>query len=756
MIIQEGPSNWLRKTIKKGINTWDYYSGKRDSKYDYTRTAGKSDLKKTILKDYVEDFIKGSWDAKKDPDNGMIRFRLDAERVPDKIAEKLRPSSNSEFLKYMTYDKDYGYIILELPMNGTENNEEEDQPKDNPDQSSKGKSDNINPETEEDWGDGADGMGESMMTPVQVPYSHRTLQCDEDGHLIIRESYDMKNLYKEIKSKLVEDIGGFLTDYTMYYDIENDKYIFIFGDSEIYTPDNSDIDFECETREEAEEWFDDYRGPGFEDEYNEEDWESRTDRFDDIESPYYNGDLEDSDFEEESINYGGATSGIPASKPSSLDLIDVPGTDKEDGLQLRVDEDFNFGGNHQKGDELFIHFNDPDWDGDAYARVEYIGKTRDGKFKFRSTTYGDIYIVDFKNNTVETPDRGNGPKTFTINDETGWTKSWREESITEDYWFGGDGKIEEPDQSLEDNQPLELNVQDITKEDEDQDKEDATESVKVKESDSDGKYPIVSVKFSNSRRPSRGAMPLPGIANKSELARTFDAVGLDRFRFPLSDLNNVSISDIRDTFGGTYFQRKYGWSATVGLDVSTGRNWVYVTRDNSQKESVKSEKPEDDDPDESVGLKDPKDEKKSVTLNEDPVKSELKISLDDGKVYEYVIRSAKKSPKKDILTYVKENLHTVDEDIKEDTEEDDDRPLRVCDHCLMGIEAHEGRQFTRPIYFDDDDEDGKPDGVCDWCGESGFDELNEITGSLDESVKLDEKQTSEDDEFKPGHVLDYV
>ena len=45
--------------------------------------------------------------------------------------------------------------------------------------------------------------------------------------------------------------------------------------------------------------------------------------------------------------------------------------------------------------------------------------------------------------------------------------------------------------------------------------------------------------------------------------------------------------------------------------------------------------------------------------------------------------------------------------------------LRVCDRCLSGIIAHEGRQFTKPIYFDDE-------GVCEWCEESGFDKLNEL------------------------------
>lgn len=70
--------------------------------------------------------------------------------------------------------------------------------------------------------------------------------------------------YEEIASKSVPDADGFYTDYTMYYDILNDKYVFVFGDKDIYTPYYSDHDWECETEEEAWEWYNDYNG--FEDE----------------------------------------------------------------------------------------------------------------------------------------------------------------------------------------------------------------------------------------------------------------------------------------------------------------------------------------------------------------------------------------------------------------------------------------------------------------------------------------------------------
>lgn len=52
-----------------------------------------------------------------------------------------------------------------------------------------------------------------------------------------------------------------------------------------------------------------------------------------------------------------------------------------------------------------------------------------------------------------------------------------------------------------------------------------------------------------------------------------------------------------------------------------------------------------------------------------------------------------------------------------------EKPMRVCQHCLWGIEAHEGYQHAMPIYVDEDDEEGSR---CEWCDEFGFDTLYEI------------------------------
>ena len=51
------------------------------------------------------------------------------------------------------------------------------------------------------------------------------------------------------------------------------------------------------------------------------------------------------------------------------------------------------------------------------------------------------------------------------------------------------------------------------------------------------------------------------------------------------------------------------------------------------------------------------------------------------------------------------------------------KTMWICEHCLMAIEAHEGKQATMEHYIDEDDEQ---ESKCDWCEESGFDTLYEL------------------------------
>ena len=64
------------------------------------------------------------------------------------------------------------------------------------------------------------------------------------------------NDWKEVDSKEVFDSDNFITDYTWY--TNGDKHIFMFGDKDITEPDEDYADWECDSEEEAQEWFDDY------------------------------------------------------------------------------------------------------------------------------------------------------------------------------------------------------------------------------------------------------------------------------------------------------------------------------------------------------------------------------------------------------------------------------------------------------------------------------------------------------------------
>lgn len=73
--------------------------------------------------------------------------------------------------------------------------------------------------------------------------------------------------YVKIRSKEVFDEDGFLTEYTWYAvveDVDVVKYVFVFGDSDIYYPEDENYDWECETYGCAEEWFE-----GYESDYEE-------------------------------------------------------------------------------------------------------------------------------------------------------------------------------------------------------------------------------------------------------------------------------------------------------------------------------------------------------------------------------------------------------------------------------------------------------------------------------------------------------
>ena len=56
--------------------------------------------------------------------------------------------------------------------------------------------------------------------------------------------------------------------------------------------------------------------------------------------------------------------------------------------------------------------------------------------------------------------------------------------------------------------------------------------------------------------------------------------------------------------------------------------------------------------------------------------------------------------------------------------------LRVCKHCLDGIQSKEGRQRVEEVSVydvDDDELDSEGGLTCDWCEMEGLDTLYEFT-----------------------------
>ena len=88
-----------------------------------------------------------------------------------------------------------------------------------------------------------------------------------------------ENIWTEVATKRVSDSDGFMTDYTWY--TNGDIHIFMFGDKDLYEPDEDYADWSCETEEEAQEWFDNYHGfdgiDDFEDEGIDEDYHGDAD-----------------------------------------------------------------------------------------------------------------------------------------------------------------------------------------------------------------------------------------------------------------------------------------------------------------------------------------------------------------------------------------------------------------------------------------------------------------------------------------------
>lgn len=127
---------------------------------------------------------------------------------------------------------------------------------------------------------------------------------------IDEETEDPKWICLDIKH--VRDSDGMLTDYALYTTKDEDKYICMFGDADVYAPDEMYADAEFDTEDEALEWFENYVGPGDEEDdiYSSEETDSEED----------NDDLDHPDQE-----FDSADTSINSSKlPAVYKLISIP------------------------------------------------------------------------------------------------------------------------------------------------------------------------------------------------------------------------------------------------------------------------------------------------------------------------------------------------------------------------------------------------------------------------------------------------
>jgi len=100
---------------------------------------------------------------------------------------------------------------------------------------------------------------------------------------------------------MVYDSDGFTTDYTLYFDNEENNYFTVFGDSDLYGPEDSEHDWDFGPNEdEAREWFEDYEGfvdDDYDDGWDDAAWHDTADQ-EQTDQPDYMPELTDESLKE--------------------------------------------------------------------------------------------------------------------------------------------------------------------------------------------------------------------------------------------------------------------------------------------------------------------------------------------------------------------------------------------------------------------------------------------------------------------------
>lgn len=104
-----------------------------------------------------------------------------------------------------------------------------------------------------------DDLDEMMPHEIESATNTSGIAAKPDFETVTSSSYDSDVTYDLVDRKNVEDSDGFLTKYS-WYKTSDGNNVFVFGDPDIYVPEDSYFDYETEDDDAAREWFDNYEG----------------------------------------------------------------------------------------------------------------------------------------------------------------------------------------------------------------------------------------------------------------------------------------------------------------------------------------------------------------------------------------------------------------------------------------------------------------------------------------------------------------
>lgn len=99
---------------------------------------------------------------------------------------------------------------------------------------------------------------EDWLTDTLDNTNLRFAYVDGGCHTGVKASEDDFSEWEQLAHKEVVDTDGFVTDYTMYFNEATGQYVTVFGDNDIYRPEDGYFDAEFDNADEAWEWFDSY------------------------------------------------------------------------------------------------------------------------------------------------------------------------------------------------------------------------------------------------------------------------------------------------------------------------------------------------------------------------------------------------------------------------------------------------------------------------------------------------------------------